>query len=192
MKFSGALIGLAAVWSATGAVSQSRIYRNPEFGISLPIPSRTLPCTPPVYEGNGIDHGPQILLATQDATLCGKSSGKRYMEVFASITSTEEEKTLRGNLESRCEFEIKQTCSAAPADLQIKGMKTEAGRLDRPDGSIEIILVTMAGKPDPDFDSSVPAFNYELSLNTDAQHLDEDLKVFRLILKTIKIVPPGH
>jgi hypothetical protein len=192
MKFSRVLIGLLVFWSAAGAVAQRTIYRNRQYGIFLPVPSGTLACIPPVYKGNGADHGPQILLGTDDATLCAKSSGKRYINVFASYTVTEEEKTLHGNLEMACEFEVNRACSPAPAGLHIKGMKTEAGRLDRSDGSIEIILVTMAGKPAPDFDASVPSINYSLSLNTDKQHLDEDLTAFRAMLKTIKIAPASH
>jgi hypothetical protein len=114
------------------------------------------------------------------------------MGVFASYNSAEDTKTLHGLLEWQCEFEIHQLCSPAPKDLEIKGMKTETGRLDRSDGSIEIIVATQAGKPAPDFDPLVPSFNYTFSLNTDAQHHDEDLVTFRLLLKTIKIAPPSH
>jgi len=189
MKLLHVLIGLLIFLSAAGAVSQRTIYRNWQYGILLPVPSGALACIPPVYVGNGADHGAQILLGTDDSTLCAKSSGKRYVDVWASYTVTDEEKTLHGNLKMACEFEVKRGCSPAPAGLRIKGMKTEAGRLDLSDGSIVIILVTMAGKPTPDFDASVPSINYSLSLNTDKQHLDEDLKAFRVILNTIRIAP---
>ena len=188
MRLFRVLVGLTLFSIAAGAFPQPRTYRNQEFGIYLPIPRGTLACIPPVYRGNGIDHGPQILLGPIEASFCGKSSEKRYMDVFASYTAADDEKTLHGNLAILCE----SACSAAPAGLLIKGMKTATGRLNRPDGSIEIILVTMAGKPDPDFDPLVPSFDYWLSLHTDAQHLDGDLKVFRLMLETIRISPPGR
>lgn len=111
------------------------------------------------------------------------------MDLFASYTTTDEEKTLQGNLKMLCESEAKSACSPAPAGLQIKGMKTKAGRLDRSDGLIEIMLVTMAGKPVPDFDAAVPSNCYWFSLITDKWHLEEDLVVFRTMLKTIKIAP---
>jgi len=76
--------------------------------------------------------------------------------------------------------------------LHIRGLKSEAGRFDRSDGSIEIIVVTQAGRPDPDFDASVPSINYELFLETDAVHLAQDLSIFRVLLKTIRIAPPSH
>jgi hypothetical protein len=190
MKLSPALTCLLVFSSAAGAVSQRTVYRNREYGIVLPVPSGSLACIPPVYVGNGADHGPQILLGTDDATLCAKSSGKRFVDIFASYTVTDREKTLHGNLELACDaIEAKRACSPAPPGLYIKGLKTESGRLDLSDGSIEIVLVTMAGKPAADFDPSVPSICYSLTLNTDKQHLDEDLVAFRVILNTTRIPP---
>lgn len=192
MRLSGILVGLLVFGCATGAISQRALYRNHEYGIVLPIPPGTLPCIPPVYEGNGADHGLQILLGTKDASFCSKSSGKRYVDVFASYNASDETKALHALLESTCEFEVKRQCSPGPTDLHLGGLKSEAGRLDRSDGSIEIVVATQAGEPDPGFDASVPSINYELILNTDAQHLDQDLSLFRLLLKTIRIAPSRH
>jgi hypothetical protein len=189
MKLSRLLIGVLVVWPAVEATSQRPTYINRQYGIVLPIPPGALAYIPPVYEGNGADHGPQLLLGTVDGTLCGKSSGKRYVNVFAAYNAAHEMKTLHRLLESECEFEVKRSCSTAPAGLQINGMKTEAGRLDHSDGRIEVIATTQAGKPDPEFGASVPSINYTLSLNTDKQHLDEDLTTFRAILKAIMIAP---
>jgi hypothetical protein len=189
MKVSRVLIVLIVFWFAVVSASQRPVYRNHQYGIFLPVPSGALLCKPPEYEGNGADDGAQMLLGTDDATMCAKSSGKRYMEVWASYNVSDETKTLHNFLESRCEFEVKIACFPAPEGLYINGMKTEAGRLNRSDGTIEIILVTMAGKPDPDFDATVPMFNYTLSLNTDKQHLYDDLKTFRAMLNAVKIYP---
>jgi hypothetical protein len=192
MRFSGILVGLFVFGFVAGTTSQRTAYRNHEYGIVLPIPPATLPCVPPVYAGNGTDHGPQILLGTKDASLCSKSSGKRYVNIFASYNASDDTKTLHALLESACESEVKRQCSPAPVDLHIRGLKSEAGRFDRSDGSIEIIVVTQAGRPDPDFDASVPSINYELFLETDAVHLAQDLSIFRVLLKTIRIAPPSH
>jgi hypothetical protein len=192
MKLSGPVIGLLTFLSVAGAASQRSIYRNQQYGISLPVPAGALLCKPLAYEGSGSDHGAQMLLGTDDATLCSKSSGKRYMDIWASYIVAGQEETLRGDLESTCESELHRACSPAPAGLHINGMKTEGGRLDRPDGSVEIILIAHAGKPAPDFDASVPSMTYSLSLITDTHHLDQDLKAFRAMLKAIKIAPPSH
>jgi hypothetical protein len=130
-----------------------------------------------------------MLLGTKDTTLCRKWSGKRYVDISGNYNLSDDTKFLHDLLEWSCQSEVKKACSAAPAGLDIPGMKTEAGRLDRPDGSVKIIVVTQAGKPDPDYDASVPSINYELTLNTDAQHLNADLAVFRAVLKAVKIAP---
>jgi hypothetical protein len=81
-------------------------------------------------------------------------------------------------------------CIPAPADLNVNGLPSEAARINHSNGTIEIIVVTQAGKPDPDFDASVPSFNYDMRLYTDASHLDEDLAVLRAVLKAVKLDPP--
>lgn len=191
MELSRVLIGLVILCSVAGAAAHPTIYRNQEYGIVLPVPSGALLCAVPA-DANGAEHGAQLLLGTKDATLCRKWSGKRYMDIFASYNVSDDTKFLHDLLEYSCQSEVKKACSPAPTGLHIPGMKTEAGRLDRPDGSIEIIVVTQAGKPDPDGDPSVPSTNYAFNLNTDAQHLDEDLKIFRAMLNTVKIAPGGH
>lgn len=192
MRAARILFALLVFEFAVCAASQRAPYRNQEYGIVLPFPPDTLPCVPPAYQGNGADHGPQILLGTQDASFCSKSSGKRYVDVFASYNTTDDTKTLHALLESSCEYEVKRACSAAPPNLQFSGRKSEAGRLDRSDGSLEIIVVTQAGKPGPDFDASVPSINYELFLNTDKRDFVKDLTVFRTLLMTIRISPPNR
>ncbi len=189
MKLSRILTCLLVFWFAVSVASQTPIYRNHQYGIRLQIPSGTLACMAPVYEGNGADHGVQILLGTKDGSLCSKSSGKRYIDVWAAYNAVEDTKILHDYLEDACESVVKKACSPAPANLHINGLKTEAGRSDRPDGSIEIIVATQAGKPAADFDTSVPSINYEVNLSTDTQNLDNDLKIFRTVLKTIKIAP---
>jgi hypothetical protein len=179
----------------SGASQRKPIYRNREFGIVLSIPSGTLPCIPPFYRGNGIDHGPEIVLDANDASLCSKPSGKRYMDVFASYTTTEEEKSLDSYLHSICddlspiESDPGAVCSRAPADLSVNGLTCRAAMINHSNGWTEIIVVTQAGKPAPDFDPSVPSISYELSLYSDSNHFDQDLAVFRAMLKTIRLAP---
>ncbi len=191
MKFSRVPISVVILCSLAGAASRTETYRNQEFGITLPVPSKALLCHV-TDDARGVDHGAQLLLGTEDATLCRKWSGKRYMDVFASYNVADDTKLLHDLLEYSCQSEVKKACSPAPAGLHIPGMKTEVGRVDRPDGSIKIIVVTQAGKPDPGFDASVPSIEYAFNLNTDAQHLDEDLTIFRAMLNTVKIAPGGQ
>ena len=195
MKLSRLLIGLLLVVTAAGAISQPKVYRNKEFGIRLPIPAGTIPCIPPIYVGNGIDHGPQILLGTKDASLCSKSSGKRYIDIWAAYSTTDEDKTLHSYLESWCAsaqtdyHDLKASCGPAPPDLNLSKLPTESARINLANGLIVIDVVTQAGKPAPDWDPTVPSISYLFSLVTDAQHLDKDLIVFRTVLKAIRIAP---
>jgi hypothetical protein len=189
VRLSGIVVGIFVCGFAASAISQSALYRNDEYQIILPIPPGTLPCIPPAYVGNGADHGPQILLGTNDARLCSQSSGKRYVNVFASYNSSYPPMSLQTLLETECQSSDKATCTPAPADLRFHGMKSVAGRSNRSDGSIEIIVATQAGKLDSAVDSSAPSINYEMFLHTDLQHFDDDLVLFRTLLKTIKIAP---
>jgi hypothetical protein len=188
VKLSRVLIGLVMLCSLAGAASRPVIYRNRQFGIVLPVPPGALLCAVPA-DAHGVEHGAQMLLGTDDATLCRKWSGKRYMDVNGFYNVSDDTKLLHDSLESLCQFKGKKACSPAPPGLHIPRMKTEAGRLDRPDGSIEIIVVTQAGKPDPDFDASVPSFQYALTLNTDSAHLSQDSALFEEMLIAIRIAP---
>jgi hypothetical protein len=69
-------------------------------------------------------------------------------------------------------------------------MATKAGRVNRSDGWIDVIVVTQAGKPDPAFDPSVPSVNYDLTLHTNPRYFEEDLRIFRTILSTVRLAPP--
>jgi hypothetical protein len=165
------------------------VYRNKEYGIFLPIPSGAWLCPVPDDQTH---HGAEFLLGTQDASLCKSSSGKRWISIFAGYNAAEVSKTLHAFLKWQCVNEANESCGQAPAGLSINGLSTEAARIDHPDGSITIIVVTQAGKPDANFDASVPSINYDLSLHTNASHLDEDLAVFRAVLHTAKIAPRSH
>ncbi len=194
MKSSTIVVSLLILCAAFEAAQNKAVYRNKEFGIFLTAPKGALLCH---IHGNGIDHGPSLLLGTQDSRLCGQYSGRRWIGIFGGCNCAEESKTLHTFLKSECEYDLHNVtdhngvCSSAPTDLSVNGLPSEAVRIGFPSGLIEIIVVTQAGKPDPDFDASVPSVNYSLSLYTDVSHLDEDLAVFRAVLSTVKLAPVG-
>jgi hypothetical protein len=41
-------------------------------------------------------------------------------------------------------------------------------------------------------DASVPFINYDLSLHTTARYFDEDLRIFRAVLSTVRLSPPAR
>jgi hypothetical protein len=195
MKLARVLVVIVILCSSAGATSRGPIFKNKEYGITLHAPNGALLCP---TQGNGAVHGASLLLGTQDVSLCRKSSGKRWIEIFAGYNVAEDSKTLHTFLNSECEYtshyenEPDTACSPAPVGLSVNGLPGEAGRINHSDGMIEIIVVTQAGKPDPNFDASVPSINYDLSLHTNASHLDEDLAVFRAVLSTVKLSPRIH
>jgi len=185
----GSLIIMCSV-TVAGATSRTPLYRNAEFGISLPVPASAQMCpTPP---NDRTHHGATFLLGTRDMNLCKISARNRWISIWAEYNSAEETKTLHSFLEWQCEHEAEGHRQSAPEGLRITGMSSEAARVDRPDGSIEVLVVVQAGKPDPNFDASVPANNYELSLHTDSKSFDRDLVVFKEVLNTIKISDQSH
>lgn len=165
---------------------KSVIFRNEEFGITLPIPDGALLC--PVPENEHI-HGPVMLLGTSVAKGCSDLEQSRSIDVFASFNKIEDTKTLAKFLKSQCTGVFKGKCLPAPPHLGIEGMRSAAGRVNHSDGWIDILVVTQAGKPDLLFDASVPSINYDLHLHTNREHLENDLRVFRSVLETIRLSP---
>jgi hypothetical protein len=169
---------------------QRTIYRNVDYGVTLPIPSAAQMC--PVSSDDRTHHGATFLLGTKDIGQCESSSEKRWITIWAQYNASEDTKTLHSFLQWQCQYEARGQCQAPPEGLQINGLPTEAARVDQPNGAIEILVVTQAGKPDPDFDPTVPANNYELSLHTNPRSFDQDMAVFREVLRSVKIAPGGH
>lgn len=166
---------------------KTQVYRNDEFGIRVPVPKGTLFCVPP--EGQH-DHGPIFLPGSSDPSACDDIDHNRYVLIFASYNAIEETKKLGGFLKEQCTGIGGCPCRPAPDGLRVAGMATKAARVNRSDGWIDIIVVTQAGKPAPDFDPSVPSVNYDLTLHTKPRYLEEDLRIFRAVLSTVRLAPP--
>jgi len=178
MRFSRVLISLVVLYSVANAASHKSVYRNKEYGILLHVPSGAWLCPHGVVS----DHGPFLLLGSEDARVCRSSSKKRWIEIFGQYNDGETLHTFLNRLcanEPLDRNEPGAACSPAPADLSVNGLPGEAARINHLNGAIEIIVVTQAGKPNPEFDAPLPSFGYDMRLNTDARHFDEDLAVFR-------------
>ena len=178
---------LAAPLTIVGGADGPQLYRNEEFGIRLTIPKGLQLCVPPEHEH---DHGPVFLLRHTKSRACDDLSDERYVAIFAGYNAVDGTKRLGDYLKSVCTGIGRGRCRLAPRDLQIAGMRSKAGRVNRKDGWIDIFVVTQGGKPDPQFDATVPSVNYDLSLHTTARHFDEDLRTFRELLSTVKLSSP--
>ena len=181
------IINIAVVCFLSASARQDT-YRNQEYGITMPTPVGALLCLPP---GNEHDHGPVFLLGNRNPSECRNSDNRgRYIDIFASGNAVVRTKTLDGFLKYWACNGQRSPCTSAPGDLKISGLSSLAARVNHPSGWIDISVVTQAGKPDPAFDPTVPSINYILGLHTNQEHYDEDLRVFRQMLKTIKLSPP--
>jgi hypothetical protein len=177
----------AAAAISISATAKPRIYTNAEYGIALPIASGELLCRAPKNEH---DHGPALLLGTSSTRGCRDSGHHRSIAIFATYTIEAEDPP--SYLNDECtRGAMGGPCQPAPAGLEIAGLASASARVNHPDGRIEIVVVAQAGTPDPAFDPVVPPFSYDLSLYTTPEHLEEDLRVFRTVLKTIRLSPPG-
>ncbi len=154
----------------------------------LRVPMGATLCIPPKSEH---DHGPYMLLSSTNRAGCHDLEHNRSISVFASYNVAAETKTLARLLQSDCTEIAKAPCQPAPPSLSIPGLRTSAGMAGRSGGWVDVFVVTQAGKPDPEFDSSVPSVNYELALRTRRPELQSDLRVFSEVLRTIRISPPS-
>jgi hypothetical protein len=169
---------------------KAQVYRNEEFGITVPFPKETLPCLAPEDQH---DHGPVFLLGTSDPGTCGdvpRIEQSRHVDIFAFFNALDDTKKLHDLLKWACGGVGKESCGQGPPDLGVSGLRSAAGRVNHPDGWIDIIVVTQAGKPDLRFDDAfVPSVNYILTLHTTGRHFEEDLRTFRAVLATIRFSP---
>ena len=176
------VLGLLIVASLSAAPNpQSQIYRNQEFGIAVPVPNGALLCA---YPGKH-DHGPTFLLGLAAAERCRDIQRDRYVTIFASYNAADVTKKLHDFLKWECET----PCGRPPGSLLIAGLPTEAARVSRPGGWLDVVVVTQAGKPDPALDPSAALINYDLRLHTQTRYLDEDLQTFRAVLRTVRLSP---
>ena len=180
-------LGLIVVATLLGvATVKPRGYRNEEFGIALPVPRGILLC--PIREDRS-DHGPHFLLGAAGVKSCSDFGKTRFIDIFASYNAVDATKKLHDFLTSICTDVGGGPCVQAPAGLSIKGLRSAAARVNRSDGWIDIIVVAQGGKPDPAFDPTIPSINYDLSLHTRPENLEEDLRVFRSVLQTVQLRP---
>lgn len=186
---TAALITAATCAGAHG--SKPQIYRNTEFGITLPVPRGAFLCPIPRNEH---DHGPVFLLGGVGKQGCRDVEDveqHRYIEVFAAYNAAYVTKTLPRLLRWGCKDMAKGPCGAPPSNLRLDGLHSLAARVDGRNGWVYILVETQAGKPDIEFDPRVPSVNYSLTLHTRPQNLKGDLRIFRRVLQTIRLSPPA-
>jgi hypothetical protein len=170
-----------------GVAAQSNVYRNHQFGYEVPIPTGLYLFSP--HEMNGVDHGRQLFFKPTKVEDCNHGRCDRYIEFDAYYNVSDKTLKLHDFFENECTVFGGKKCLPPPDDLKIEGLPCESAKVNLPDGRIEFLVVTQAGKPIPNYNPTVPSINYSVILLTTKEHMDEDMKFYRLILETIRIAP---
>ncbi|MGP8225979.1 MAG: hypothetical protein ACLQGT_07465 [Terracidiphilus sp.] len=169
------------------SAAQTKIYRNRDYGYEVPIPHGLYLFSP--HQMSGIDHGRQLFFKPTRIEDCNHGGCDRYIVFWAEYNTIEDTAKLHDFFEWECTIYGGKECLPPPEDLKINSLKSESARVLLPGGRIEFLVVTQAGKSAADFDATVPSINYSVCLLTTQEHLEEDLRFFRIILKTIRIHP---
>jgi hypothetical protein len=169
------------------SLAQTNVYYNRQFGFSVPIPQGLYLFSP--HQMTGMDHGRQFFFKPTSVEDCNNGGCDRYIAVDAYYNSIEDTAKLHDFLKNECTVFGGPKCLQAPKDLTNKKMASESARADLPNGRVEILVVTQAGKPNPNVDDAAPSINYSIYLLTTKEHLEQDLLPFRVILRTIRISP---
>jgi hypothetical protein len=162
---------------------------NPEFGLYVPVPEGLKLCEMPEVDDDADthhDHGPVVFLDPADSQTCdaNEPEHRRAIYVSAWYNATDETRTLKSFRRDECKNE---RCLPAPTGLSFPNSRSTSFRVNRPDGWIDIVVLTQAGHDDFAFPGD-PEFrvNYIATLHTDPAHLAADLRLFRAHLRKIR------
>ena len=176
------------------AASETHRFTNLEYRFSASFPDGNTVCT--AMSG---DH-PHGFFVRFDSSSLGCSSPTvdpaisaisvyAYSNATFEQTAEEEVNGLCQNGSGRDEKIAKDSVT----NLAFSGRPSAACEITRADGSIDIYVVTQAGKWPQEGGSAgpnAPYVNYTASLHTTPKQLARDLPVFRLVLKSVRIDYP--
>ena len=171
--------------------SAEAVYVNPEFGLYVPIPEGLQMCVNPNLDFQEFiehDHGTWIFLDPADSQSCNTLDIKhgRSLSVSAWYNATDFTRTLERFRLNECKNEH---CVPAPKGLSFPNSRSASFRVDRPDGWIDIEVLTQAGHDDFGFPGDPEfAVNYFATLHTDRAHFAADLRLFRVHLKMLRLI----
>ena len=174
-------------------IAQAEIYRNPEFGLTAPMPKNLANC-------NGVfdehDHGFVFFLDPHDTKSCDDlttSIRHRAISSFASFNATDDTKTLKLFRQSTCDGSVEfghGRCGSAPKGLRMGAISVVTLQVEYPDGWIDIMVMAQAGRwPRQSRKDPTLAVNYTVTLRTDPTHLKGDLRRFKTTLAEIRLFP---
>jgi hypothetical protein len=165
-------------------------YVNEEFGMRATFSASFAYCSNALFGRH--DHGVDIYLdrALEDCT--SDDVPPRRIEVFALYNAIDVS-GLKGLLHWACELDTNERpvrrCRSAPSGLSIGGLRSIAGRGDRPGGVVQIVVVAQGGRGhNPN--APAPLVDYTVTLFTTQAHLREDVRRLRGFLSAFEVSPP--
>jgi hypothetical protein len=164
-----------------------RRIANAEYRFSIAFPGDLRICT---AKSGDHPHGYFVLLDPQK-TDCNHQpvDSVREIEIWAD-GNTLFVKTPEEYATSYCHSQIPSAKRFDLRGLAFRGHRSVACAADSNSGSIEVYVVTQAGKwpqpPSAAADSGAPYINYWLNLRTSANHFDRDMTVFRRVLESVR------
>ena len=180
-RVSAGLVG-ACVMAGAMLAQKQKVYANAEYGIRLRVPEQARLCSAPKNEHN---HGFVLLLNGGGAKACHTDLDHRSISVFAFGNALDDTKHLPGLLNMGCEG-YEAPCKAGPPGLGIPGLASATAQLDAPKGWVQVVVATQAREPSS-FDPGEPSINYLFRLETKPEFFDQDLRVLKTVLETVKL-----
>lgn len=96
---SRGLLLLTLSLSPVREIAATQVYRNEEFGISVPIPDGAQLCSIPEDEHT---HGPLLVLGNAGPAACNDYPHNRYIVIFAGYNAADVTKRLGDYLRWEC------------------------------------------------------------------------------------------
>jgi hypothetical protein len=179
--FVAAVLATVALPCAAEIPTRSQHYSNPDYQFSADIPDHLLGCV-----SENTDHGVDILLDHQPG--CGTVTDQRpYADVFASYNVATNAVTPQMLAQVHCGYE-KAERTVWLSGWTLGGRHASGCRQYFNDGRITVEIVTQRKTEplDPEIWIDISA-----SLTTTVFRYERDMRVFREIVRTVRIAPDG-
>jgi hypothetical protein len=174
MKFAATLsAAILLLTCSTASAERMQEYSAPDYGFSFQAPTRLQ-----VTKSGTADHGWGVFLDYRTRHLQFPSDRRRYVSVFAPASG------LRHDLDSLVDDYCNRGGSKVPPpdDLSFRNAHSVSCREDK-DGRIDVWVVSVDG-------TGSFALNHVARLHTNASHFEADLKIFRGVVRSVRIFPP--
>jgi hypothetical protein len=181
------VLALCSAYVSLAAETDSRDLRNQEYRFSVTFPRDVQVC--PATSG-GQPHGFFARL-TNEEIKCDDTRAETNISVISmyAYSNTTFERSPEDEIEGLCRAGTREDGDSIEG-LNFPGRRSAQCRVQGADGSIDIYVVTQAGRwpvAQDSQDLTAPYINYTASLHTTENRFPEDLARFRDVLGSVRI-----